>query len=75
MAYISNVTTHKSNVANAAANGLRGWFAALVQRMTDNRMFARTLRELGSLSDRELADLGLSRSSLRDVAHQAVYKN
>ena len=37
------------------------------------RLFARTLRELSSLTDRELSDLGLSRASLRAAAHEAVY--
>lgn len=68
MAYVSNIAVSKT-----APNAIRGWFATLSQRFADNRLYARTLRELESLGDRELADLGLSRSSLRDVAHQAVY--
>lgn len=70
MAYISNVPARKSA---AAATGLRGAYDRFMQRLADSRMFARTLRELESLSDRELADLGLSRGSLRDIARQAVY--
>ncbi|MGR3722933.1 DUF1127 domain-containing protein [Abyssibius alkaniclasticus] len=68
MAYVSNIAVSKT-----APNAIRGWFATLSQRFADNRLYARTLRELESLGDRELADLGLSRSSLRDVAYQAVY--
>lgn len=68
MAYVSNIAVSKT-----APNAIRGWFATLSQRFADNRLYARTLRELESLNDRELADLGLSRSSLRDVAYQAVY--
>ena len=71
MAYISNISTPKST----AATGLRRWYEIIVQNLADNRMYARTLRELDALSDRELADLGLSRSSLRDVARAAVYTN
>ena len=68
MAYVSNIAVSKT-----APNAIRGWFATLSQRFADNRLYPRTLRELESLGDRELADLGLSRSSLRDVAYQAVY--
>ena len=68
MEYVSNIAVSKT-----APNAIRGWFATLSQRFADNRLYARTLRELESLGDRELADLGLSRSSLRDVAYQAVY--
>lgn len=49
-------------------------FANLRQDMANNRMYRRTLRELGALSDRELNDLGLCRSSIRDVAARAVYE-
>ena len=32
-----------------------------------------TLDELAALNDRELADLGISRLSIRDIAHESVY--
>ena len=35
-------------------------------------LYRQTLRELGSLSGRELADLGLSRSDIARVASQAA---
>ena len=57
----------------AAGRGLFGtlndWRAAYARRRT----FRRTLRELQDLTDRELADLGLHRASLRAAAHEAVY--
>ena len=43
------------------------------QSRQDNRMFRKTLSELRSLSNRELHDLGLSRSSLFEVARASVY--
>lgn len=39
----------------------------------DLRLYQATVRELSDLSDRELADLGISRSSIRDIARQSVY--
>lgn len=51
--------------------------AGLVDRVkklfADLRLYNATLRELNALSDRELADLGISRSSIRDIAWQSVY--
>lgn len=59
-----------------AQSGLTGWMAASVNalrtRMEKRRVFRTTMNELGSLSNRELADLGLHRSMLRRVAWQAA---
>lgn len=38
-------------------------------------VYRRTIRELSNLSDRDLADLGLSRSMIRSLAHEAAYGN
>ncbi len=45
----------------------------LVARYAQRRLYARTLRELGRLGDRELNDLGLHRSTLKSVAYHATY--
>lgn len=37
------------------------------------RAYAETLAELHAMSDRDLADIGISRVSIRDVAREAVY--
>lgn len=37
-----------------------------------HRLYRQTVRELGNLGDRELADVGLNRGSIRDVARQAA---
>ena len=37
------------------------------------QLFNQTLAELSALSDRDLADLGLSRSGIADVARAAAY--
>ena len=41
--------------------------------LADYRLYRQTLAELVALSDRELSDLGLSRLSIRQVAHESVY--
>ena len=42
-------------------------------RYAQHRIYRATLTELNALSERELADLGLHRSQLAEVAHQAAY--
>ena len=50
-----------------------GIFARLRQAFADHREYIAMCSELNGLTDRELADLGLSRLSIRDVARRAVY--
>jgi uncharacterized protein YjiS (DUF1127 family) len=45
----------------------------IVQAWGAHRVYRQTLRELQDLSPRELADLGLNRSTLRSVALEAAY--
>ena len=52
-----------------------GIFARLRQSFADGRQYLATYNELNALSDRELADIGLSRLSIRDIALEAVYGN
>jgi uncharacterized protein YjiS (DUF1127 family) len=41
-------------------------------RLAHHRVYTTTLNELRTLNDRDLADLGLSRSMLRQVARDAA---
>ena len=52
-----------------------GIFARLRQSFADYRTYVATYDEINVLSDRELADLGLSRLNVRDVARAAVSGN
>jgi len=52
-----------------------GIFARLRQSFAHHRKYLATYDELNALSDRGLADLGLSRLDVRDVAQEAVYGN
>ena len=62
---------------HTAAPGFAGCLLAAIQHMQENRarcaIYRQTVRELNVLTDRELADLNLSRASIRDVAREAVY--
>ena len=53
--------------------GATGFFASLADKFRRYTLYRNTLRELDSLSDRDLLDLGLSRSMVETVAHDAAY--
>ena len=61
----------------AAETGLGLEFSAALHQMklrfADYRIYRATLKELGKLDDRTLADLGIARSGIRAKAHEAVY--
>lgn len=44
----------------------------LAEKMARRAVYRRTLNELYSLSDRDLADLGIHRSQVRSIAWQAA---
>jgi uncharacterized protein YjiS (DUF1127 family) len=50
-----------------------GLFGALKTAFARRRLYSQTLAELSRLTDRELADLGISRLSVAQVAHEAAY--
>ncbi|MBE1282688.1 MAG: DUF1127 domain-containing protein [Rhodobacteraceae bacterium] len=71
MAMSSQITSQRGAVAfNPLA-----WTEALTARFARYRLYRRTLNELTSLNNRELADLGLNRSMLTRIAYQAAYEN
>ncbi|PYG27738.1 DUF1127 domain-containing protein [Pelagimonas varians] len=71
MAYATQITTGSHSGLSARFSLLLTNFRAGIAR---RKVYTQTLRELGSLSNRELADLGLNRSIIRRVAYQAAYE-
>ncbi|WGW02319.1 DUF1127 domain-containing protein [Tropicibacter oceani] len=71
MAYATDLNTRAQNSFGARFSSL---IVDLKARMARRSVYKTTLRELSSLSDRELNDLGLSRSMIRRVAYQAAYE-
>lgn len=68
MAYVTNTNT----VATATeARGLSTLFSTVAEKWRQYRVYRTTFNELMDLSDRELADLGMSRSMIRRVAIEA----
>jgi uncharacterized protein YjiS (DUF1127 family) len=68
MAYAVNTHVAPANIFARGAEILAN-VADYVER---RRMYTKTVRELSALSNRELADLGLSRSMIRSIALDAV---
>lgn len=50
-----------------------GLVARLAAALASHRAYVAIRGELSALSDRDLLDIGLSRHSIGDVAHAAVY--
>lgn len=70
MAFTSTQTT-----AGSLRDTARSLVANFKDELARRRVFIQTKRELNSLSNRELADLGLRRSEITRLAHEAAYGN
>ena len=57
-----------TNAAPRAATSFGGWFADLGASFRAWIAYRRTVSALSALSDRELADIGISRAEIRAVA-------
>lgn len=57
----------------ARQTSVAGVFGGLTGRIERYKTYRQTLVELNGLNDRELSDLGLSRTMLRAIAYKAAY--
>lgn len=69
MAYVNDIRSADAGLFDRIAAATK----ALGARYAQHRVYRQTLDELATLSNRELADLGLHRSQLRAIAHEAAY--
>ena len=53
---------------------IQGFRAMLADRKQRRAVYATTVRELQSCSDRELADLGIHRSEIAQIAEEAALR-
>jgi uncharacterized protein YjiS (DUF1127 family) len=56
-----------------ALHAADGFFARLRKSLADHRLYRDTIDELSQLSDRELSDLGIHRTQIREIALESVY--
>jgi uncharacterized protein YjiS (DUF1127 family) len=65
------------NTNSAARKGFADRLVALrdtvLTAIAQRRTYLRTVAELNGLTDRELADLGISRLGIADIAREAAY--
>jgi len=65
------------NTTRFARKGLLDRLAVLkdtvVTAIQSRRVYMRTVAELNALTDRELADLGIARALITEIAHEAAY--
>ena len=66
-------TVYHYDFARTEAAGFSGFMARLRQVFAQYRLFRQTVDELEKLNDRELADLGISRLQIGDIARESVY--
>ncbi len=69
MAYANTTRNGTSSLSDRLVAVLGSLKASLAQR----RVYSRTVYELSGLTDRELADLGIHRSMIADIAREAAY--
>lgn len=69
MAY---TTSSRVGAFEAVAHS-QSWLDALSLRFAKYKLYRQTLSELGQLTARELADLGIHRSQIRSIALEAAY--
>lgn len=69
MAYVNSTRSAQSVLVDRIGSVVTNLGAALQRR----RVYNQTLTELRSLNDRELADLGIARSMITEIAHEAAY--
>ena len=69
MAYVNSTRTASFGLTDRIAGFLKSLRVSMERRAVYNR----TRRELQALSSRELADLGIHRSMITRVAHEAAY--
>lgn len=65
------------NSTRTANFGLVAWARATLAEMKSaaklRAVYIRTLSELEGMSDRDLADINVSRHEIREIAHEAAY--
>ena len=72
MTYANDVRTAGRSAAGLS-DRIAGLFRAVAEARQKRAVYNRTLRELEQLSARDLADLGIARALIAEIAHEAAY--
>ena len=68
MAYVNSRSSSVS-----IADRFATFFKVAKEMVERRRVYTQTVAELTNLSDRDLADLGLARANISDIAREAAY--
>ena len=68
-----NTYTSAFKPALGLGESLGAWMRALADEIAAHRNYLRTKRELESLTDRELADIGLSRQMIDSISWESAH--
>jgi uncharacterized protein YjiS (DUF1127 family) len=71
MTYFTDTASNATLIERLMAAASNAFAAAT--RQASRRVYNTTLNELGALSNRDLADLGIARSEVRRIAWEAAY--
>jgi len=69
MAFATDLHALNGNITHRIAAA----YKSAATRFACNRVYRQTVSELSALSNRELTDLGLSRSTIKRTAFEAAY--
>ena len=72
MAFFTDTHHRDAGLLERATTALSNWLSDVAETLARRRMARTTYTELSSLGDRELRDLGMTRSDLRRVARDAA---
>ena len=73
MAYANDIRSRSGIARTGFAEFVTGFARMVVEGSEQRRVYRQTVRELGALSERELADLGIHRAMITKIAHEAAY--
>ena len=71
MAYYNEIN-RREDVLERGLHAIAQLLQGAADRRAEHRVYRETFAELTALSNRELADLGMHRSELKRIAHEAA---
>ena len=70
MAFANDIRSHSGF---SFADRMSGFLRTVAAARAKRAIYVRTLHELEALSARDLADLGIARAMIQQLAHEAAY--
>ena len=71
---VTKITTTNLTFIEKVGQTFIGTYFATLDRVKKRREYLKTIRELGKMSNRDLADIGFSRAEIKARALKSIYK-